>query len=76
MEHTLTLISKAHAGDKEAREQLVEENMGLVYTVVQRFAGRGCDREDLIQIGSIGLLKAVDHLIFLLMSVFRHMQCQ
>lgn len=61
MEHTLTLISKAHAGDKEAREQLVEENMGLVYTVVQRFAGRGYDREDLIQIGSIGLLKAVDH---------------
>lgn len=61
MEHTLTLIANAHAGDKDAREQLVEENMGLVYTVVQRFLGRGCDREDLVQIGSIGLIKAIDH---------------
>ena len=60
MEHTLTLINKAHEGDKIARERLVEENMGLIYTVVQRFTGRGCDREDLIQIGSIGLLKAID----------------
>ena len=61
MEHTLALIRRVHEGDKEAREQLTEENMGLVYTVVQRFLGRGCDREDLIQIGSIGLLKAIDH---------------
>lgn len=61
MEYTLTLIANAHAGDKEAREQLVEENMGLVYTVVQRFLGRGCDREDLIQIGCVGLIKAIDH---------------
>lgn len=61
MEHTLTLIRKVHEGDKKAREQLIEENMGLVYTVVQRFLGRGCDREDLIQIGSIGLIKAIDH---------------
>ena len=61
MEHTLALIRQVHEGDKKAREQLVEENMGLVYTVAQRFLGRGCDREDLIQIGSIGLLKAIDH---------------
>ena len=61
MEHTLALIKQVHEGDKKAREQLVEENMGLVYTVAQRFLGRGCDREDLIQIGSIGLLKAIDH---------------
>lgn len=61
MEHTLALIKQVHEGDKKAREQLVEENMGLVYTVAQRFQGRGCDREDLIQIGSIGLLKAIDH---------------
>lgn len=61
MEHTLTLIRRVHEGDKEAREQLVEENMGLVFTVVRRFLGRGCDREDLVQIGSIGLLKAIDH---------------
>ncbi|MCD7737170.1 MAG: SigB/SigF/SigG family RNA polymerase sigma factor [Lachnospiraceae bacterium] len=60
MEDTLALIERAHKGDKTAREKLVEENMGLVYTVAQRFQGRGCDREDLIQIGCIGLLKAVD----------------
>lgn len=61
MEHTLALIRRVHEGDKEAREQLAEENMGLVFTVVQRFLGRGCDREDLVQIGCIGLLKAIDH---------------
>ncbi len=60
MEHTLALIEKAHGGDKEARETLVEENMGLVYTIVRRFAGRGHEMEDLIQIGSIGLIKAID----------------
>ena len=60
MEHTLVLIKKAHGGDKEARETLVEENMGLVYTIVRRFAGRGHEMEDLVQIGSIGLMKAID----------------
>ena len=60
MEETLALIERIHEGDKEARERLVEENMGLVYTVVRRFLGRGCDREDLVQIGCIGLLKAID----------------
>ena len=60
MEHTLALIEKAHGGDKEARETLVEENMGLVYTIVRRCAGRGHEMEDLIQIGSIGLIKAID----------------
>lgn len=61
MEHTLALMKRVHEGDKIAREQLVEENMGLVFMVVRRFDGRGCDREDLVQIGSIGLLKAIDH---------------
>lgn len=61
MEHTLGLIQKAHQGDKAAREQLVEENLGLVFSVVKRFAGRGTETEDLCQIGSIGLLKAIDH---------------
>ncbi|MDD2959445.1 MAG: SigF/SigG family RNA polymerase sporulation sigma factor [Lachnospiraceae bacterium] len=60
MEHTLALIEQAHQGDKSAREMLVEENLGLVFTVVKRFFGRGCETEDLIQIGSIGLLKAID----------------
>lgn len=56
----MELIEKAHQGDKKARETLVEENMGLVYTIVRRFLGRGIEMEDLIQIGSIGLIKAID----------------
>lgn len=61
MEHTQWLIEKAHQGDKDAREQLVEENLGLVFVVAKRFAGRGTETEDLVQIGSIGLIKAIDH---------------
>ena len=60
MDRTLALIEQAHHGDKAAREMLVEENLGLVFTVVKRFQGRGCEMEDLVQIGSIGLLKAID----------------
>ncbi|MCD8104877.1 MAG: SigB/SigF/SigG family RNA polymerase sigma factor [Lachnospiraceae bacterium] len=60
-ENTLALIRKVHEGDKEARKQLAEENMGLVFAVARRFSGRGCDYEDLVQIGSIGLLKAIDN---------------
>ena len=60
MDHTIALIKKSHDGDKAAREQLVEENVGLVWCVVKRFYGRGTDAEDLFQIGSIGLLKAID----------------
>mgnify|MGYP000671155952 CR=1 FL=1 len=60
MDHTIALIRRAHDGDKEAREQLVEENVGLIWCVVKRFHGRGVETEDLFQIGSIGLLKAID----------------
>ena len=60
MDHTLALIGRAHQGDKEARDRLFEENTGLVYSVARRFLGRGTELEDLCQIGSIGLLKAVD----------------
>ena len=60
MDHTIALIRKSHDGDKEAREQLVEENVGLVWCVVKRFCGRGTEAGDLFQIGSIGLLKAID----------------
>ena len=61
MDHTLALIGRIHQGDKEARDTLFSENMGLVYSVARRFLGRGVEMEDLFQIGSIGLLKAVDH---------------
>jgi RNA polymerase sporulation-specific sigma factor len=60
MDHTIALIRKSHEGDEKAREQLVEENVGLIWCVVKRFYGRGTDTEDLFQIGSIGLLKAID----------------
>ena len=56
MEQTLALIERSHKGDKDARNVLAQQNMGLVYTVARRFNGRGCEMEDLIQIGSIGLL--------------------
>ena len=48
MDHTLALIGRAHQGDKAARDTLVEENAGLVYSVAKRFVGRGVDMEDLI----------------------------
>lgn len=60
MDHTIALIRQSHDGDERARAQLVEENTGLVWCVVKRFYGRGVDPEDLFQIGSIGLLKAID----------------
>lgn len=60
-EQTRILIKRAHQGEKEAREQLFRENTGLIYSVIKRFSGRGAEMEDLFQIGSIGLLKAIDH---------------
>ena len=60
MDRTIALIQKSHDGDEEARAQLVEENAGLVWCIVKRFMNRGVEAEDLFQIGSIGLLKAID----------------
>lgn len=60
MEEVSVLIEKSQAGDKGAREVLIEKNLGLVHHIVRRFAGRGYDLEDLFQIGAIGLMKAID----------------
>lgn len=60
MDHTLELIQRAQQGDDEAREILVQENMGLVWSLVRRFGNRGYEMEDLFQIGSIGLLKSIE----------------
>ena len=60
MEPVTALIEQAHKGDKEARDRLVENNMGLIWSIVRRFMNRGYEPEDLFQIGSIGLLKAID----------------
>lgn len=54
------LIGRAQAGEKEAREVLIEQNLGLVHHIVKRFMGRGYDAEDLFQIGVIGLIKSID----------------
>lgn len=64
MEHTMELLLRAKNGDKEASDLLVEENLGLVGSVVKRFENRGCEREDLFQIGSIGLMKAIEKFDF------------
>ena len=58
---TCKLIQLWKNGDKAARDKMVEINMGLVYSIAKRFVGRGTELEDLIQIGSIGLIKAIDN---------------
>lgn len=60
MDETMKLITMAHEGDKAARDQLVVDNVGLIWSIVRRFTGRGYEPEDLFQIGSIGLIKAID----------------
>ena len=55
------LLTLAHAGDKAARARMVEGNLRLVLSVVQRFAQRGENLDDLFQVGCIGLIKAIDN---------------
>jgi RNA polymerase sporulation-specific sigma factor len=55
------LLLQAHAGDTGARERMVEGNLRLVLSVVQRFAQRGENLDDLFQVGCIGLIKAIDN---------------
>lgn len=57
---TLELIKLARQGDKKARDLLVTQNIGLVWSIVRRFSNRGHELDDLFQIGSIGLIKAID----------------
>lgn len=59
MADNITLLQRAEQGDKEAEDLLVQENMGLVWSIARRFAGRGYELDDLSQIGAIGLIKAV-----------------
>lgn len=58
------LLQKAKAGDQEARDTLVNCNLKLIFNLVQRFAHRGYEVEDLFQIGTIGLIKAIDKFDF------------
>lgn len=58
---TIELLKKSRAGDLEARDQLINGNLRLVLSVIQRFSGRGENPDDLFQVGCIGLIKAIDH---------------
>ncbi len=57
----IELLKKIRAGDKSARDKLIEGNLRLVLSVIQRFTGRGEIMDDLFQIGCIGLIKAIDN---------------
>lgn len=59
MKDNTALLKRVREGDKQAQSIMVEENMGLVYSIVKRFTNRGYEAEDLVQIGAIGLIKAV-----------------
>lgn len=61
MSETRSLLVKTKEGDAVARNTLIEDNLRLVHHVVKRFVGRGVELQDLFQIGTIGLIKAVDH---------------
>ncbi len=54
------LIYRCQCGDEAAREQILEENAGLIWSVVKRFLGRGAESDDLYQLGCLGFIKAVD----------------
>jgi len=54
------LIRSARSGDQEAKELLVNENAGLIWSVAKRFIGRGAEADDLYQLGCLGFLKAVE----------------
>lgn len=58
-ERNTELLERLQAGDASAEEALIEENLGLVRSIAKRFADRGTEYEDLVQIGTIGMLKAI-----------------
>lgn len=55
------LLKRARSGDQQARQQMIQGNLRLVLSVVQKFAGRGENLDDLFQVGCIGLIKAIDN---------------
>lgn len=59
MDKTMELVLAAQKNDEYAKETLIKENSGLIWSVVRRFKGRGHDLEDLYQIGAMGFLKAI-----------------
>lgn len=60
-EETIELLRKAQSGDMEARDKLVNCNLRLVLSVIQKFSSRGENADDIFQVGCIGLMKAIDN---------------
>ena len=60
-DETMELLDLAKKGDKEARDKLISGNLRLVLSVIQKFASRGENVDDLFQVGCIGLIKAIDN---------------
>lgn len=60
-EETMELLRRTKEGDKQAREELISGNLRLVLSVIQRFASRGENADDLFQVGCVGLIKAIDN---------------
>ena len=60
-DETKQLFKEMHEGSKEAREKLINGNLRLVLSVIQRFYGRGENADDLFQVGCVGLIKAIDN---------------
>lgn len=58
---TYDLIKQCACGNSDAKTQLIEENTGLIYSVIRRFYNRGVENDDLFQLAAIGLLKAAEH---------------
>ena len=60
-EETMELLRRSKEGDREARQTLIEGNLRLVLSVIQRFSSRGENADDLFQVGCVGLIKAIDN---------------
>lgn len=60
-EEMTALLKRSREGDKKAREELIQGNLRLVLSVIQRFSGRGENADDLFQVGCVGLIKAIDN---------------
>lgn len=58
-ENNIEDIKKASLGDNEAMTKLIEDNQGLIWSIVKRFCGRGYETEDLYQIGCMGFIKSI-----------------
>ena len=60
-EETMALLRRSKEGDQDARRQLIEGNLRLVLSVIQKFVGRWENADDLFQVGCVGLIKAIDN---------------